>query len=90
MLFPAPASINRKWPEKMSQCTHRTPEPRPRPDHPDGSGLLAARRCHSADQDFGDWLKQSPYNRIGKTDRAALIKLAASPADTIHSSPAVP
>jgi len=43
---------------------------------PMARGLLAARRRHSANHDFGHWLEQSPYNDIGHTDRAALIKIA--------------
>jgi hypothetical protein len=38
-------------------------------------GLLVARRAHKADREFGAWLQASPYNKLGKTDRAALINI---------------
>ena len=44
---------------------------------PMARGLCAARRLYPATQAFGDWLQGSPYQRIGQTDRAALIKIGA-------------
>ena len=42
---------------------------------PMARGLLAAKRKYPATQDYGDWLKTSPYNGIGPTDRAALTHI---------------
>ena len=42
---------------------------------PMARGLLAARRRHPSNQDFGDWLQTSSYREIEADDRAALIKL---------------
>jgi hypothetical protein len=42
---------------------------------PMARGLLAAKRKYLATQAFGDWLETSPYQKIGKDDRAALIKI---------------
>lgn len=38
-------------------------------------GLAEARRRYPADRDFGAWLAASAFAEMGKTDRAALIKL---------------
>jgi hypothetical protein len=43
---------------------------------PMARGLLAARRKYPANVEFNRWLQASPYNDLGKTDRASLIKLA--------------
>jgi hypothetical protein len=43
---------------------------------PMAKGLLAAKRRYPATQKFNEWLRGSPYRRIGKQDRAALINLA--------------
>jgi hypothetical protein len=42
---------------------------------PMARGLLAAKRKHPATQAFNEWLRGSPYSRIDKQDRAALINL---------------
>lgn len=42
---------------------------------PMARGLLAAKRKYRATRDFGNWLQRSSYSRIGKQDRAALIKI---------------
>jgi len=39
-------------------------------------GLLAARRKYIRNTEYGRWLASSPYNRLDKTDRAALVRLA--------------
>jgi hypothetical protein len=39
-------------------------------------GLAAAKRKYPATQDFGEWLRESPYNILNHTDRAALLKIA--------------
>lgn len=44
-------------------------------------GLLAAKRKHRGNVAFGRWLAGSPYDQIGKDDRAALIKIAENAAD---------
>src|SRR5262249_33744862 len=38
-------------------------------------GLCAAKRKHPATQEFGNWLQGSPYRKIEKDDRAALIHI---------------
>jgi hypothetical protein len=38
-------------------------------------GLAAAKRKYPATRDFSKWLRNSPYSRIDKQDRAALINL---------------
>jgi len=38
-------------------------------------GIFEARKRWTANQDFGAWLEGSPFAAMGKTDRAALIKL---------------
>jgi hypothetical protein len=47
---------------------------------PMARGLLAARREYRANTAFGDWLRASTYSKIGKDDRACLIKLAENDA----------
>jgi hypothetical protein len=42
---------------------------------PMARGLLAAKRKYPATQEFRDWLRGSPYSRIDKQDRAALINI---------------
>jgi hypothetical protein len=42
---------------------------------PMARGLLAAKRKYPATQEFGKWLRNSPYSTIGDHDRAALIKI---------------
>ena len=42
---------------------------------PTARRLLAARLRFPADQNFGRWLRGSPYASIGKNDRAALINI---------------
>jgi hypothetical protein len=42
---------------------------------PMARGLLAAKRKHPATREFNKWLQGSPYSRIGKQDRWALINL---------------
>jgi len=43
---------------------------------PMARGLCAAKRKHPATQEFGNWLQGSPYQKLGHTDRAALIQIA--------------
>jgi hypothetical protein len=38
-------------------------------------GLLAAKRKYPATRDFGGWLRDSPYSKIGEHDRADLINI---------------
>ena len=42
---------------------------------PMARGLCAAKRKHPATQEFGNWLQGSPYQKLGHTDRAALIQI---------------
>jgi hypothetical protein len=42
---------------------------------PMARGLAAAKRKYPATQEFRDWLRGSPYLRIDKQDRAALINI---------------
>jgi hypothetical protein len=42
---------------------------------PMARGLAAAKRKYPATRDFSEWLRNSPYSRIDKQDRAALINL---------------
>jgi hypothetical protein len=51
---------------------------------PMARGLLAARHRYIADQDFGNWLEQSPYRDINHTDRAALLKIAEHEVYIVH------
>jgi hypothetical protein len=42
---------------------------------PMARGLAAAKRKYPATREFGEWLQNSSYSRIGKQDRAALIEI---------------
>jgi hypothetical protein len=48
-------------------------------------GLAEAKRRYPKTNDFGEWLKTSPYVDLDRNDRAALIKLGESWSDDLAS-----
>lgn len=47
-------------------------------------GLAEARKRYAANRAFGAFLEESPYGEIGKSDRAALIRLGESWSDELR------